>query len=213
MNQPHIIMSKNVVAYIGILGVSLFAIAAIIGPLLIEDYSVVRQYISESFASNTRYGTNLQYYGYVPSGILTTIYCFSAPKYLPSSRLLKAGFFGLAIFYGLGTTLVGLFPCDAGCPTKLISSSYSQLIHNAVASLTYFFVPICMMAIGLGLKKIETYYRLSQITWATAIVSGIFIFVLFSNPESGYRGLLQRIIETSFITFMVSCAIAIRNSK
>jgi hypothetical protein len=46
-------MSNKLVAYIGILGVSLFAIAAIIGPLLIADYSVVSQYISESFTSNT----------------------------------------------------------------------------------------------------------------------------------------------------------------
>ena len=56
-------MSNKTVAYIGILGVSLFAIAAIVGPLLIEDYSVISQYISESFASNTEYGWNLQYFG------------------------------------------------------------------------------------------------------------------------------------------------------
>ncbi|WP_193755642.1 hypothetical protein [Psychromonas sp. psych-6C06] len=60
-------MSNKLVAYIGILGVSLFAIAAIVGPLLIEDYSLVSQYISESFAVDTRYGTYLQYLVYVPS--------------------------------------------------------------------------------------------------------------------------------------------------
>ena len=204
-------MSNKLVAYIGILGVGLFAIAAIIGPLLIEDYSIVSQYISESFASNTQYGKYLQYLGYVPSGILTAIFCFSAPKYLQNSRWIKAGFIGLAIFYGLGTILVGLFPCDAGCPTNIMMSSDSQLIHNAAASLTYIFLPFCMLAIGLGLKKFEVHHRLSQITFATAIVSGIFIFVLISNPESGYRGLLQRIIETSFITFMVSSALEIKN--
>ncbi|HDZ06409.1 hypothetical protein LCGC14_0520800 [marine sediment metagenome] len=205
-------MSNKLVAYIGILGVGLFAIAAIVGPLLIEDYSVVTQYISESFASNTQYGTYLQYLGYVPSGVLMTIFCFSAPKYLPSSRLIKAGFFGLAIFYGLGTVVVGLFPCDAGCPTNIMMSSESQLIHNAVASLTYIFLPLCIIAIGLGFRKFESHHRLSQITLTTAIVSVIFIFVLFSNPDSGYRGLLQRVIEISFITFMISSALEIKNS-
>ena len=68
-------MNNKIVAYIGILGVSLFGLAAIIGPLLIEDYSIVSQYISESFASNTQYGKYLQYLGYVPSGILTAIFC------------------------------------------------------------------------------------------------------------------------------------------
>lgn len=204
-------MSNKLVAYIGILGISLFAIAAIVGPLLIDDYSIASQYISESFASNTAYGWYLQYFGYVPSGILTTIFCATAPKYLPSSKFIKAGFFGLAIFYGLGTITVGLFPCDAGCPTKIMYSSNAQLIHNAAASLTYIFLPICILGIGLGLKKFEAFNRLAQISMAMGIISAIFIFVLFSNPESSYRGLLQRAIETSFITFMVSSALKIRN--
>ncbi|WP_324026601.1 DUF998 domain-containing protein [Maribacter sp. BPC-D8] len=202
-------MNNKLVAYIGILGVSLIAIAAIVGPLLIDDYSVVSQYISESFAADTEYGWYLQYFGYVPSGILITIFCFSAPKYFPSSKLILAGFFGLALFYGLGTLLVGFFPCDAGCPTNVLDSSLSQLIHNAMGSLTYIFLPISIIAIGLGLKKFEGYSKLSQIAMATAIISGIFIFILFSNPESDYRGILQRVIETSFITFMVSSALRI----
>jgi hypothetical protein len=32
-------MNNKLVAFIGILGVSLFAIAAIVGPLLIDDYN------------------------------------------------------------------------------------------------------------------------------------------------------------------------------
>lgn len=203
-------MNNKLVAYIGILGVSLFAIAAIVGPLLIDDYSIVSQYISESFASDTEYGWYLQYYGYVPSGILITIFCFSAPKYLPSSKLTVTGFFGLAFFYGIGTLLVGIFPCDAGCPIGIMYSSLSQMIHNAIASLTYIFLPISIFAIGLGLKKFETYNRLSQIAMATAIISGIFIFILFSNAESDYRGILQRVIETSFIIWIISSALTIK---
>jgi hypothetical protein len=206
-------MSNKLVAYIGILGVGLFAIAAIIGPLLIVDYSVISQYISESYAINTKYGWNLQYYGYVPSGILIAVFCVFAPNYLPDSKLIKAGFFGLAVFYGLGTIIVGLFPCDAGCPMDIIDSSTAQFIHNATASLTYIFSPICILCIGLGLKKYEVLNRLSQITLTTGIISAIFILVLFSNPESGYRGLLQRVIETSFVIFIISSALKIKNSN
>ena len=99
-------MSNKLIAYIGILGVSLFAITAIVGPLLIDDYSVISQYISESFASNTEYGWYLQYFGYVPSGILIAAFCITAPKYLPESKLIIAGFLGLLIFYGIGTVTV-----------------------------------------------------------------------------------------------------------
>ena len=203
-------MNNKIVAHIGILGVSLFGLAAIIGPLLIEDYSVVGQYISESFASNTEYGRYLQYFGYVPSGILTTIFCLNAFKYLPSSKLVTAGFIGLAIFYGMGTILVGLFPCDEGCNVELIDPSVAQLIHNAVAALTYIFVPISIIGIGLGLKRAVDIGRLSQIAITVGIVSLVCIFMLFSDTQSAYRGLLQRIIEASFIFWIITCAINIK---
>lgn len=203
-------MNHKIVAYIGILGASLFAIAAIVGALLIDDYSVIQQYISESFASNTEYGRYLQYLGYVPSGILTTVFCLNAFKYLPSSKLVTAGFIGLAIFYGIGTIMVGLFPCDEGCNVELIDPSMAQLIHNGVAALTYIFVPISIIGIGLGLKRTAEADRLSQKAITVGIVSSVCIFLLFSDPESSYRGLLQRIIECAFIFWIITCAINIK---
>ncbi|SEK39911.1 hypothetical protein SAMN04488008_101409 [Maribacter orientalis] len=95
----------------------------------------------------------------------------------------------------------------------MIHSSTAQLIHNAAASVTYIFLPICILGIGLGLKKFKTHQRLSQISMALGIISAIFILVLFSNPESGYRGILQRVIETSFITLIISSTLNIRNSN
>lgn len=73
-------MNNKLVIYIGILGVSLFAIAAIVGPLLIDDYSVIGQYVSESFASNTEYRWYFQYFGYVPSGILIATFVLLRPN-------------------------------------------------------------------------------------------------------------------------------------
>ncbi|MDO1511400.1 DUF998 domain-containing protein [Maribacter confluentis] len=206
-------MTNKLVAYIGIAGIALFAVAAIVGPLLIEDYSIIGQYISESFASNTKYGAYLQYLGYVPSGLFTTLYCFKAPKYLPNSSRIKTGFFGLAIFYGIGTMLVGLFPCDAGCPTTIGNSSTAQLIHNAAASLTYLVFPLCILIIGMGLQKFTSYHNLSRISFAMALLSGVVVAVLFADAESNYKGLLQRVIEITFITFIVSSAVKIKNQE
>lgn len=204
-------MNNKLISFIGILGASLFAIAAIVGGLLIDDYSVISQYISESFAIDTQYGWFLQTFGYIPSGILIAIFCFTAVKFFPNSKFIKVGFYGLGIFYGLGTMLVGLFPCDAGCTTKIFYSSNSQLIHNAVASLTYIFVPISILSIGRGLKKFNEYKQLSQIAITAGIVSAIFIFILFSDLQSEFRGLLQRIIESSFIIWIVSSALTVKN--
>ncbi|TLP79071.1 DUF998 domain-containing protein [Maribacter sp. ACAM166] len=202
-------MNNKVIAYIGILGVGLFAVTAIVGGFLIDDYSVLSQYISESFAIDTEYGWFLQTFGYIPSGILIMFFCFRTVNFFPDLKSIKVGFYGLGIFYGLGTILVGIFPCDTGCNVKLIDPSIAQLIHNAMAALTYIFVPICIIGIGLGLKQFPNYNRLFRIAMTSGVISAFFIFILLANPESELRGLLQRIIESIFIIWIVSCALNI----
>lgn len=206
-------MNNKLVANIGIIGVVLFAIAAVVGGLLIDNYSEISQFISESFAVDTEYGRYLQYVGYVPSGILITIFCFNAFKFFPTSKSIKAGFCSLGIFYGLGTILVGIFPCDTGCNVNMVDPSMAQLIHNATAALSYIFIPISMIGISLGLKLFPNYKRLYQIAITAGIISAFFIYMLLSNPESEFRGLLQRIIESIFILWIVSAALKIKNGS
>jgi len=62
----------------------------------------------------------------------------------------KIGFCGLGIFYGIATIIVGLFPCDKGCNKELIDPSVLQVIHNLTGLLTYIFVPISIILIGVG---------------------------------------------------------------
>ena len=146
-------MKHKITFLIGIVGVSLFVISSIIGGFLIDNYSVMSQYISESYAIDTEYGKILRIIGYIPSGFLIALFCFVAVKYFQSSKQLKIGFYGIGVFYGLATIVVAIFPCDSGCNKELIDPSSSQLIHNFVGSLTYLFVPIFMILIGSGLKK------------------------------------------------------------
>ena len=96
-------MKAKITFYTGILGAFLFVVSAIVGGILIENYSLTSQYISESYASNTQYGKALRFLGYIPSGILLTIFSFNALKHFQPSKLTKIGFIGIAIFYGLGT--------------------------------------------------------------------------------------------------------------
>ena len=49
-------MSNKLTFFIGILGVGLFVVAAVVGGLLMENYSVTSQYISETYAIDTEYG-------------------------------------------------------------------------------------------------------------------------------------------------------------
>lgn len=206
-------MKHTITCYIGILGVSLFVVAAILGGFLIENYSIVSQYISETYAIDTTYGINLRTLGYIPSGILVATFCFLASSSLHPSKRIKTGFYGIGIFYGLATVVVAIFPCDSGCNPEFINPTYSQVIHNFVGLLTYLFVPIFMILIGLGLKKSPIYNRFSLQSIVLGVTSMFFVFVLLADAKSAYIGLFQRIIESVFVIWIIICAILIKNIK
>lgn len=204
-------MSNRFTFFIGILGVSLFIIAAIVGGVLMDDYNLVSQYISETYAIDTEYGKALRIFGFIPSGLLITIFCFLGCKHFPSSKLIKIGFYGLGIFYGLATVIVGLFPCDSGCNPELINPSSAQIIHNLTGLLTYIFVPISIVLIGIGLKESKHNNRLSIKAIICGVISILFILLLFADSTSEYKGLYQRMIETIFIIWIIICAVEIKN--
>ncbi len=204
-------MNNKLVFWIGILGVSLFVLASIIGGFQFDNYDPISQYISETMAVDTPYGQKLRYFGYIPSGILLTIFSFAALQKFPNSKLIKIGFCGIGIFYGIATIMVGIFPCDKGCNPEFINPSISQIIHNLTGMLTYLFVPICIIIIGVGLRQLNNFERLSKIAIIFGLISIVFIGLLFDNPSSNHAGLYQRIVETIFVFWIIICAVAIKN--
>ncbi len=204
-------MKHKITFLIGIVGVSLFVISTILGGLLIENYSVMSQYISESYAIDTEYGKILRIIGYIPSGFLIALFCFLAVRYFQSSKQLKIGFYGIGVFYGLATIVIAIFPCDSGCNKELIDPSSSQLIHNFVGSLTYLFVPIFMILIGSGLKKTSNkWFSLQSILLGA--LSILFVYMLVANPNSKFIGIYQRMVEMLFVMWIIFCALAIKKS-
>ncbi|MEM9675381.1 MAG: DUF998 domain-containing protein [Cyclobacteriaceae bacterium] len=203
-------MNGKVISFIGILGVGLFVTASLAGGLLLENYSFISQYISESYAIDTEYGLVLRTFGYIPSGILITTFCLLAYRKFPPTSPTKAGFYGLSIFYGIATVITGFFPCDSGCNPDLVNPSVAQLIHNLAGILTYSFAPISIILIGLGLKRSPGYNRLSLQAMAYGGGSILLVILLLSDPTSAYIGLIQRMIEALFVLWVVTCAIALR---
>lgn len=201
---------KNIMLFrIAIIGVTLFVAASILGGFQFEDYSIFSMLISESMAIDTPYGWILRYFFYVPSGILIVLFSFFSIAKLPSSKLISIGLAGFALFYGMGTIIVGFFPCDAGCNKEFIDPSVSQIIHNVSGFLTYTLVPVFILLTGFGLKGKSSFSNRSILT---AILSIVFIVVMFSSPDSGYVGLVQRIIETLFISWIIGLAYLVKRT-
>ena len=201
-------MNNKTVSNLGFIGVSLLIFTLIFGGLLIENYDITNQFISESYAIDTKYGVFLRILGYIPSGIIIALFCFLGEKYLDPKLVVKIGFYGIGIFYGLGTTFTGIFPCDSGCNKELLNISSSQIIHNITALLMYLFVPFLIILIGLAIRK--TRYRFSIQSTILGLFSLIFVYLFGSELLGEYVGLYQRIIEIIFALWIILCSVEIK---
>ena len=206
-------MNERVIFWTGIIGVILFSAASILGGFQFDNYNPLSQYISETYAIGTPYGQALRYFGYIPSGLLLTIFAFLGFREFPKSNLIKIGFLGIGIFYGIATIIVGIFPCDKGRNKELIDPSISQLIHNLTGLLTYIFVPFSILAIGIGLRQMKTHLGLSKVAIICGLNSILFTGILLSDPLTEFAGLYQRIIEGTFIILIITCSFFIKNNK
>ena len=201
-------MNNKTVSNLGFIGVSLLIFTLIFGGLLIENYDITNQFISESYAIDTKHGFFLRLLGYIPSGIIIALFCFLAEKYLDPKLVVKIGFYGIGIFYGLGTTVTGIFPCDSGCNKELLNLSSSQIIHNIAALLMYLFVPFLIILIGLAIRK--TRHRFSIQSTMLGLFSLIFVYLFGSELLGEYVGIYQRIIEIIFALWIIQCSVEIK---
>ena len=82
------------------------------GGHLIEGYSHLSQFISESYASNTEYGLYLRLLGFIPSGVLILWFSFFVANGFSAAAnqsIAKVGLIGFGISYGLHTISATVF--------------------------------------------------------------------------------------------------------
>lgn len=193
-------------SWFGFLGVLFFLSSAILGGLQFSEYSHISQLISESYAIGTTYGLQLRYLGFFPSGIFIAAFAFYAASVLPKSTFSTLGFTGLGVFYGIATIIVSLFPCDKGCNKEFADPSLSQLIHNLTGLLTYIFVPISLVILGIAAKKWANGKYLAYTGIVCGLTAILFVGILSSDLHSKVAGLYQRIIESSILVWIVACS-------
>jgi hypothetical protein len=193
---------KKGVAATGLLGVFLFVSTTITGGFSYPNYSHISQFISELYAVDAPNADVLRFYGYIPSGICIVVFSFFSHAILPKSTGNTVGCVLFGFFYGFGTILCSIFNCDTGCNPKLIDPSLSQLIHNGMGMLTYLFVPIALLCIGIS-NRSKLFF--SNYTIATAVFS--FLLVIMIDIQSPLKGLIQRLIEGSFLLWILYCSL------
>ena len=195
-------MKRTVTFGCGILGAALFISASVIGGLQLEGYSVVRQYISESYATglpNTAYLRHM----FVASGLLLAAFAFLVISILPASKIVRICLILFGVFYGLGTVATGYFPCDMGCRPDPENATLSQFIHNTAGFLAYSIVPFCLLGIGLASRKWTGELKISGYSLICGAVSLVFVLLLFGNPTGPMIGLFQRVIEGAILFWVI----------
>ncbi len=203
-------MTKSTVSYIGFAGILLFVFAAISGAMLIPNYSQISQYLSESYAIDTKYGLYLRLLGYIPSGILILLFCFLAVKHLPKSRAAGIALKGIGLFYGGGTSLTGIFPCDAGCNKEMINPTVAQFIHNIAGLFTYVMVPFFVILLGAAAAKWKDAKGTGSLITACGFVAAAFSVLFFTQLNTIYGGLYQRILEGSILVAILVTALHLK---
>ncbi len=205
-------MSKSTVSIIGIAGVVLFIAAAISGAFLIPGFSQVSQFLSESYAIDTKYGLYLRLLGYIPSGIFILLFCFYVVKHLPKNRITTTALRGIGLFYGGGTLLTAIFPCDAGCNKEMINPSLAQFIHSLAGLLTYITVPFFVIMLGFAALKWSKSKTTGKIILLCGFVSLLFAVLFFSQLSSPYGGLIQRTLEGSILLSILLTALYLKKT-
>ncbi len=191
----------------GSLGVLLFSTAAVLGGVLIPGYSPVAQFISESYASGTPHGPLLRFGFYLPSGLLIALFVWSAARTFSAQGAGRLGFVGVGLFYGLGTVVTAFFPCDAGCE----GSSLSQVIHDLSGLLTYMVVPPSLIAIGAAWRGRPSHSIVGRAALLCGTLALIGFGLLIVLADTGYKGLLQRMVEGSILSWIMLCALRAKN--
>ena len=195
----------------GLIGCLLFIITTIIGGYLFPNYSHISNLISESYAVDAPYNFQLRFFGYIPSAIFTGIFVLYFNSKTPKSSLKTLACILILVSYSFATLICAIFNCDAGCNPNFVNPSLSQVIHNLSGSITYLIMPFAILLSGLEFKKFgdSNFYKSCIFLF---LISLLFIIILFNNFDSAYKGLIQRVIEITFILWFVFATKALKKS-
>ena len=205
-------MKKQFSFWSGIFGAFLFTVASILGGLGIEGYNPINQYISESYATGMPNAVIWQYF-FIISGIFLFFFGIVTAKCFPKRSSIRVWFFIFAVFYGIGTLLTGIFPCDIGCVMDPENPSLSQFIHNTAGTFTYTVVPFCILFLSYAFGKLKGAKKLSIFSIICGTLSLLFVVLLFNDPEGPYKGLFQRVIEASILSWIIYLSFYIKSTK
>ncbi|GGD08808.1 DUF998 domain-containing protein [Aquisalinus flavus] len=185
-------------------------IMLIAGGLTWPGYSHVSQYISELGAIGAPQAFAVNWFGFLPIGILMIVFCLAAIASLPKTAGTILGFAGLLLWAG-GYIISPFFPCDYGCPVDGDQTA-AQVIHNLGAVVSYLAGAVGLIMLG-GAARQWPGKTGGLATFALAAGIVCLACFLFLAPHP-FVGLVQRLGELVTFGWMIACgAYLVRQMK
>jgi hypothetical protein len=167
------------------------------------EYSHVRDYISLLGATDAPYATWVNWFGFLPLGLLVAVVCFFLPAILPRSRFLALGSLCL-LSVSVGYLGAVLAPCDRGCPPQ---GSTSQQIHNVLGMIEYVGAALGLLLCAGALLRRPQWQAVGWLTLLTAVVVVVCLTFQFTPSLQPWRGLWQRVAEGAIFAWFFLIAV------
>ncbi len=195
---------KKLAVFGGIVGPILFAVVVTICASLRTDYGHLHNFISELGATETANESLMNFFGFVPSGLLIGLFGLSLFLLLPKKAIPKIGGLLITVF-GLGMAVAGLFSCDAGCPPN---GSMESIIHDRVSAITFVSAIVGIILLGFSFLKINQFQALASYSIVSGIISAALLAIMISSFESrNFTGLWQRLLLFSIFLWIFLVAL------
>ncbi|MBC7769048.1 MAG: DUF998 domain-containing protein [Phycisphaerales bacterium] len=186
----------------GVLGALWLIGMVIAGGATFPDYDHAAQYISELGATGAPFGRAVSWAGFLPVGILISLFAVFGWLSAPRSVWSALGFVGVFVF-AVGYTGSAFFPCDYGCRPE--EPTFSQAMHYLVGLPGYFFAPLTLVLLAVAALRWPRAKYLAVLGIICA--AGALAALTMMSPDFAYVGLAQRALEASMLIWVVACAL------
>jgi len=197
MQGGDVLLSRLALAAL-VAGLGILVAAVIWAGSVYPGYDHARQFMSELGATGAVTGAEVSRWGFVPNGVLITIFSVLAAWILRRSALAVTACLLLA-GNGIGMTGAGVYPCDFECSRS--DPSAAALLHDLFGGLGY----VCAI-VGVGLAAL--WARKSEASWLAPLGVGVLIVSLVGFygvvAEVVLMGLFQRAMEAALAVFMLA---------
>lgn len=190
----------RIAGLLGVIGALMaFAFPVVFGAMD-PAYDASRDYISELGATGAPNAAAVNWFGFLPTGIVLSLFAVAGWAVLPRSAASFVGFAGI-LFFAAGYVGAAFFPCDAGCRPS--EPSFNHMMHCLFGLPGYFTAPAFMASLAIAARVWPGGAWLSFLAGFGALATAVGLVSFL--PDSPRSGLWQRVLEAGVLTWILAC--------